>query len=198
MDDLSRLPSAAPTTAPAAQAPELAASQEELRRATTLLLEQTANQISLADTKAQLTLAADALLVAAITPLGRGIVGHVFDSSLPLSTRVAAAGVIGTFLALLISFYFALVAVRPRLRIRRDHQPTLMYFRQIIRVPEASFIDRFLAQSPEDLLRAVLAETYAQSLIANRKFLGVRWSVIFLLAALVLWAVAQGILAVAS
>ena len=194
MDDLSRMPAAAPT---ATHALELTTNQEELRRATTLLLEQTVNQISLADTKAQLTLAADALLVAAITPLGRGIVERVFDPGLPVATRVAAACVIGTFLALLISFYFALVAVRPRLRTARDHQPTLMYFRQIIRQPEATFIERFLAQTPEELLRAVLAEIYAQSAIASRKYMGVRWSVIFLLAALVLWAAAQGILAFA-
>ena len=123
-------------------------------------------------------------------------VGRVFDPSLAVPTRVAAACVIGTFLALLISFYFALVAVRPRLR-TRDHQPTVMYFRQIIQLPEAEFVDRFLAQTPEQLLRAQLAEIHAQSKIADRKFMGVRWSVVFLLVALVLWAVAQGILAFA-
>jgi hypothetical protein len=52
-------------------------------------------------------------------------------------------------------------------------------------------------QTPEQVHRAILSEVYAQSVIANRKFIGVRWSVIFLFAALVLWAGAQGLLAVA-
>jgi hypothetical protein len=172
------------------------AGREELRDSATLLFEQTASQISLADTKAQLTLAADAILVAAISPLGKGIFGRVTDASLPVLTRASAACTIGTFAALLISFAFALVAVRPRLR-TRSHQPSMMYFRQIIRQPEQDFVDRFLHQTPEQVHRALLGEVYAQSVIATRKFVQVRWSVIFLLLALVLWAGAQGLLAIA-
>jgi hypothetical protein len=170
--------------------------REEVRRAATLLFEQTANQISLADTKAQLTLAADALLVAAITPLSKGIVGRLFDQSQPILTRMASACTIGTYIALLLSFAFALIAVRPRLH-TRGHQPSVMFFRQIISLPEANFVERFLTQTPEQVHRAILSEVYAQSVIASRKFVGVRWSVIFLFAAMVLWAGAQGLLAVA-
>ncbi len=175
-------------------APE--AGREELREAATLLFEQTANQISLADTKAQLTLAADAILVAAIAPLGKGIVGRVADTTQSVLARASAACTIGTFVALLISFAFALIAVRPRLA-TRNHQPSMMFFRQIIRQPEKDFVDRFLTQTPEQMHRALLGEVYAQSVIATRKFASVRWSVTFLFAALVLWAGAQGLLAVA-
>jgi hypothetical protein len=196
MDERTSIPRPASTETLEVQQAAPDVDREELRHAATLLFEQTANQISLADTKAQLTLAADAILVAAITPLSKGIIGRLFDGSLSILTRAAVACSIGTFAALFLSFVFALLAVRPRLR-TRGHQPSVMFFRQAISVPEATFVERFLVQTPEQVHRAILGEAYAQSVIANRKFIGVRWSVIFLFAALVLWAGAEGLLAFA-
>lgn len=179
-------------TAPTSSA-ESPASDEELRRLATLLFTDTEAQIGLADTKAQLTLAADALLVAAVAPMAKGIARTLTDGGTPVVTRLAAVLAITTFCALLISFYFALVAVRPRLK-APDH-PSLLFFRQIVRLPESAFIDRFLAQSQEQIHRALLSEVYIMARIASRKFAGVRWSVAFLLFALVLWAGVEALLA---
>src|SRR5215510_14978611 len=56
-------------------------SDGQLLRTVSMLFEHIEGQINLADTKAQLTVAADTLFRAATTTLGRGVLGDVLNGS---------------------------------------------------------------------------------------------------------------------
>lgn len=158
------------------------------------LFEHMQGQINFADTKAQLTLAADALLAASVSPLVRGAALNLLDPASPVLIRVAGAASLLMFAALLLSIYFSLVVARPTLNVR-ESQFSLFYFGHIARSSEAEFIARFTRSSPDELRTAILAQVYAKAKIATRKFAASRVSLNFLFAALALWAVAQGLLA---
>jgi hypothetical protein len=173
--------------------PKPSNSDEEISKASYSLFEHIEGQIKLADTKAQLTLAADALLVLAFASLNKGAAIRLLGNSTPVLDRIAALFTILMFLALVCSFYYALLVVKPHLR--KSQRPTLMYFGQIVQLSEEEFISNFLDQSLDQLKESVLTEVYAKAKIAKSKFTKVRHSVNFLIVALVLWAVVQLLLA---
>jgi hypothetical protein len=155
----------------------------------TLLFDDIEGQISRADTKAELTITGDGILAAAVTSLGKdsptALVAAVVDGAAPLAARIAAAGTILLFAALLVSILCALLVVRPRLR--HPGRSSLVYFGQIARLSEADFIDRFLKQSDAEAMAALLADIHTKARIARRKYMGVSLSVILLIVALALW-----------
>lgn len=163
--------------------------KKEISRASSLLFEHIEGQINLADTKAQLILAADALLALAFAPLIKGAAIRLFANATPILDRFVALFAIGMFITLVCSFFFALLVVRPSLR---NREPTsLMYFGQIAQASEKDFIETFQTQSLDKLKEAVLTEVHAKARIAKRKFKRIRYSVNFLIAALILWTVVQ-------
>lgn len=160
----------------------------------TQLFEHVQGQINFADTKAQLTLAADALLAAVVAPQGRSLLGGLLDGSAPPLTRIAALLGLLMFASVLLSVYFALVVARPMLRVG-GARPSLFYFGTIVQHSEEEFIKAFVSQSSEDVRLALLAQVHARAKIAWRKFTAIQRSLDFLVAALVLWTVAQVLLA---
>jgi hypothetical protein len=74
--------------------------EEEVAKASSLLFEHIEGQINLADTKAQLTLAADALLAVTFAPLSKGAAIRLLNNSAPVLDRFAALFTILMFLAL--------------------------------------------------------------------------------------------------
>ena len=146
-------------------------------------------QITLADTKAQLTLAADALLASAILSLDKSVVLGILDASTPLLTRLATLLMIGMFGALLVSVYYALRVARPTLM--PSKRSNMFYFVDVTRMSEETFRTRFLTQTPDDITDALLEEVYLLSHIAYRKFERVGRSLTWLVVAFVLWGIAQ-------
>ena len=146
-------------------------------------------QITLADTKAQLTLAADALLASSILALDKSLILGVFDGSTPFLTRLGTLLMIGMFGALLVSIYYALRVARPTLM--PSKRANMFYFVDVTRMSEETFRTRFLTQTPDDITDALLEEVYTLSHIAYRKFERVGHSLNWLIAAFALWAVAQ-------
>jgi|SRR5262249_27040357 len=167
-------------------------SDAHLTRTVSMLFEQLEGQINLADTKAQLTVAADTLFLAATTALGRGVLADVLNGAAPPVNR--AMGIVSiVMLALLVfSLLFALLATRPRLVVSKI--PTLYYFGAIAKSWSADeYVDTFLRQTPREITRALATEIYAKAQIAQRKFVRVRLSINCLIAALVLWAIVQAL-----
>jgi Family of unknown function (DUF5706) len=169
----------------------------EITRLASLLFEHIEGQISRADTKAELTITADGVLAAAVTSLSResppALVAALVDEGATLATRLQAGALVLLFVALLISILSALLVVRPSLRHRE--RPTLLYFGQIARMRENEFVERFLGQSGDEALAAVLADIHTQAHIARRKYVGVAFSVSLLIVALALWVLSELFLA---
>jgi hypothetical protein len=67
------------------------------------------------------------------------------------------------------------------------HQ-SLIYFREIAKRPEASFIDDFLGQDEPSRTKDLLGQVWRNSEILNMKFDSLRWSFILMALALFPWA----------
>jgi hypothetical protein len=161
-----------------------------LLRTASMLFEHIEGQINLADTKAQLTVAADTLFLAAATTLGQGVLADVLNGAAPLVNRAMGALSIVMLALLVFSLLFALLATRPRLV--GSKSPTLYYFGAIAKSPHAEeYVASFLRQSPQDVTRSLATEIFAKAQIAQRKFVRVRASINCLIAALVAWAAVQ-------
>ena len=178
---------------PTSQKSVLPNHEEEITKAAMLLFEHIEEQIGRADTKAQLTLAADALLAGTLAFLGKGAASSLLSNTSPVFDRLADLFTVLMFLALVCSVYWALRVVNPHLRGSKHF--TLMYFGQIAQMDENDFIHRFGSQSLNDLKASTLAQVHIKARIAQYKFARVRWSVNFLVASLVFWAIIQLLLA---
>lgn len=177
----------------ALQALKLHDQEEEVTKAAFLLFEHIEGQINLADTKAQLTLAADALLAGTFAVLGKGAVSNLLSNTSPILDRLADLSTVLMFLALVCSFYYALRVINPHLQ--GSKRFTLMYFGQIAQMDEDDFIDTFRNQSLSDLKASTLAQVHTKAKIAQVKFARASRSVNFLILSLIFWAISQLLLA---
>jgi pycsar effector protein len=159
-----------------------------------LLFDHMQGQINFADTKAQLTLAADALLAATIAPLGKGIALSLLDAGAPPLARILALVTAAMIVVLMLSVYFALSSARPVMRLK-SATPSLFFFGDITQQSESAFIQNFTTKLSGDLQREMLAQVYAKATIARIKFAAIRISLNFLVAALALWVVVQILIA---
>jgi len=170
------------------------ASFDEVLELAKMLFEHIESQINRADTKAQLTLAADALLMSALTLSGKGASFKSLIAMVSIVEKLVAFLGLLMFISLIISMYFALsVVARPTLRIPRQHRRVLFFFRHIAELTEDKFIEQFSNQTLDEIRESILSEVYGKALVANRKFVGVRNSINFLILALVLWVAMQAL-----
>lgn len=180
-----------------ALAPELVAeepiSEEKVQELSALIYSYLGGQITLADTKAQLILAADALLLASVATFNQGIVSQLFDPTTSLVTKLTTLLTFIIFGALVASIYYALRVARPTLPLSK--KPNFFYFADVTRFKEADFRRMFTQQTEADVTDALLYEVWLLSLIAYRKFDRVRLSINWLIAAFVLWGIQQGLTA---
>ena len=148
-------------------------------------------QINLADTKAQLIIAADTLLAASTAFfLKKDVYLTFFEQGTSLLNRFAAIVSFLLFISLVISLFFALLTARPIL-ILPEQRRSLFYFGHIAGLSEKRFTSEFLSQTSTEIKESMLAQAYAKAVIATRKFGRVRRSMDFLILALFLWAVFQ-------
>lgn len=147
-------------------------------------------QITRADTKAGLVVAADSVFATALFLASRGWLLHLFDPAATLPLRAIALIMILIFGALLFSTLYALAATRPALKVR-DDVGTLFMFTRIAQLDHGTYLDHFAAQGTAELRRALLTEVHNTAQIATRKFKRVRYSIDFLIIAVVLWVVLQ-------
>lgn len=154
-------------------------------------------QITRADTKAGLVVAADTVFATALLLSSRGTLALVGDGSAPPLERAAGALLGVLFVTVLASTLCALVAARPTLKVR-DDEGTLFFFSRISRMGHDEYVNTFAAQDPALLRKALLTEVHNTAQIAMRKFRLIRYSLDFLIAAIALWAVVQVVLGLLS
>jgi Pycsar effector protein len=171
-----------------------------------LMFQHIEGQIGRANAEAQVTLAVDAILVAAITTilsnrLGISVLPHGLQDSIfgPHSTvfdQVKALSIVLAIFALLASLFIALAVIRPSLRPPKKHDDGLLFFGLIAKYkdPEKYTTD-FKRRNRDKSLDDVLGQVHAKAKIARKKFIGVSISVLCLMAALLLWTVVAAIVA---
>jgi hypothetical protein len=140
------------------------------------------DQINRSDTKAQVVLAADAILLGWFgmqppTTLPAMLAGHV-----AVGGQASVLCSVLVFVSLFLSVACGLAVIWPRSSPSPDS--SLVYFGAIARRNESDYVAAFLAQSQRDLAQGLLAGVHAKARVANHKFRWVRLSVAFLLLAL--------------
>jgi len=153
-----------------------------------LLYNHMQDQINLADTKAHLVLAANAVLAAAMTGLSRGMFSKLFGPEFSILVRISSFFAILMVIAVVVSFYYILMVTRPILKVTDKDMKNLFYFGGIKNFERRDFVVTFLALPPEKMKDEMLLQVYAKSHIANAKFQRIQKSMIFLIVAMILWA----------
>ena len=152
-----------------------------------LLFEHMDRQIDLADRKAQLILAANTFMAATLGNLSQGAGLKLLAATAPLAQRIESGCAVVLVATLVLSVYYALLVARPRLTVAGQRR-TLLYAGHIAAWTEQDYVATFLAQTPREMDEAVLAQVHSRAQIANRKFVGIRWSLDFLFVAFLAWA----------
>lgn len=147
-------------------------------------------QITRADTKAGLVIAADSVFATALLLISRGALLALFSPTGTFAERLNAVAILAIFVLLLISTLAALVATRPALKVRND-EGTLFFFGRISRMEHEHFVESFALQDTHELRHALLTEVHNTSQIAARKFRLMRTSIDCLLGAVSLWVIIQ-------
>jgi hypothetical protein len=153
------------------------------------LFEHIEDQINRTDTKAQVVLAADAILLGWLGTQNPTAMQTLMDGHVSIGGRAAAGLISLVFVGLFLSLACGLVVIWPRAG--SSSNSSLVYFGSIAGRSEREFVATFLRQSRGEVMEGVLAGVHATARIAAQKFRWVSLSVIFLLATLVLWTALQ-------
>ncbi|MFQ3567861.1 MAG: Pycsar system effector family protein [Aggregatilineales bacterium] len=147
-------------------------------------------QISIADTKAQLIMGANAILIASIALNPGALSSALITADTQPVERFAVAISLLMVVALLISIYFALSSARPKLR-GGTKQNNLFFFGTAAALEEAAYVEQFMALTMDDIKTSVIAQVHAKAVIVEKKYRGIRSSLLFLFIALLLWLLAR-------
>ncbi len=148
-----------------------------------LLFDHIENQIKSADSKAWLTLSANAILVSLFISLSK----ELFTN--PLNKALTVVLAILMFASVLGSLYYALMAVKPTLTVSNPRN--LLYFGNIQKLSEDKFIQAFQSQSSNVISDSLLAQVHTKARIAHRKFMMLNKSMYLFFAALIFGAIGQ-------
>jgi hypothetical protein len=163
---------------------------DEIRDLSVNLFNLIENQITRADTKAGLILAADTVFATAASLLSKGVILNLFDNAAPFNVRLTAILTVLTIAALFCSTVFALLVARPVMR-AHDAGGTLFFFGRISLMGYEDFVSKFTEQSSEDFRKSLLTEVHTTARLARKKFIRIRYSLDFLIAAILLWGAIQ-------
>ena len=172
-------------------------SPDEIRDLAAFLYDLIENQITRGDTKAGLILAADTVFATAVSLLSRGAIINLFDGSAQFTSRLIALLTVLTFGALLLSTLFALQVARPMLK-ANSVGGTLFFFGRISQMTQSDFIEKFTGQSSAELRKSLLTEVHMTARLASKKFIRIRYSLDFLIAAIFLWGMIQIVVALGN
>lgn len=162
--------------------------EEDVIKLGSLLYNHLQDQINLADTKAHLILAANAVLAAAMTGFSKGMILTLFNSQGLSISRISAFFTLIMFLSLLFSFYYILRVTRPIMKVTDQDMKNLFYFGGIKNHHLDEFVEAFMTLPPDRMKEEMLLQVHAKAHIAHRKFCRVRTSMNFLIIAMMLWA----------
>jgi hypothetical protein len=147
-------------------------------------------QITRADTKSQLILSTDAILLAilassTLVPQGSARV----DAHPALVTAIVALNLLALALVLT-SVIMAMLAAFPRFGKEAQASERASFFHpvQIATRPSHEYVGEFLDLSLQDVKRDVMAQIHAKARIAQRKYRNVQRAMTFTVLAIILWA----------
>ena len=154
-------------------------------------------QITRADTKAGLILAADTVFATAASLLSKGVIVNLFDNTAPFNIRIISMLTILTFAALFCSTVYALLVARP---VMHAHETggSLFFFGRISQMGYKDFASQFSQQTSEDFRQALLSEVHTTAKLARKKFLRTRYSLDFLIIAVLLFGAIQIVAALSN
>ena len=108
------------------------------------ILQHVESQLNRADSKAQFTFSLDTLLIASSAFLGQQMTANaVFNTTVPFLYRLAALFAIAMFVALLISTVYVLLAVIPRLTLKKNAGNNIFYFGNIVQFNKEDFMEDY-------------------------------------------------------
>lgn len=169
--------------------PDETVSEQELRTLSSFLFNLIEAQITRADTKAGLVIAADAVLITvSLLITRRGAFLILFDNAAAPLERIMSVLTLLMFGALFVSMLNGLLAARPALQVKGGGE-TLLFFGRIAQFKHRDFLEAFSKQTPAQHHESLLTEVYNTSLIATQKFARVRYSIDYLIMALLIWGV---------
>jgi hypothetical protein len=149
-------------------------------------------QISLADSKAQLIMGANAVLLAALV-VDIASVGQLLQGDSFLG-KIGGLLIMATAFMLATSIYFGIVATLPKMG-QSKHDNNLFFFGHITQMKQQDYLREFLQLSPMQIKVSYITEIHARAHIAEKKFEQVRWGLIILTSGFCLWVCAHILLA---
>ncbi len=178
--------------------PNESVTEQELRTLAAFLFNLIEAQITRADTKAGLVIAADSVFITgAIFQLRHGTLLKLFDGGASFVERGISVLMILLFAALLVSIFYALRAARPALFVKGGGE-TIFFFNRIAQYTHKEFLDMFSKQSSSEFHAALLTEVYNTARIANEKFARIRYSIDYLIVSVALWTLIQVLFAISA
>ena len=150
------------------------------------------SQVAIADMKASMILAADALLITITLQLYQKDMLLAFSSAAPPLDRIGYGLIYLVLASLVASFVFALLVAYPRMP--SSPKPNLFYFVDIIHMKMADYQRLFLQQSETEIVDQMVQENYIVSRLVYKKFFNVQISFRWLILAGLLWATGQALI----
>lgn len=155
-------------------------------------------QIIIADTKAQLIMGANAVMIASLgfnQAETFGVLGN------PAATTAQQSGLLlllGMAVLMVMSVYYALNSSRPNLR---NPQPgamgrNLFFFGHVAQMSGDDYEQQFMGLTMEEVKRSVIRQIHAKSTIVTRKYAMINRSLMLLFLALILWLGSRVVLAI--
>lgn len=160
-------------------------------------------QIAIADTKSQIIIGANTILIASLGLNQDAIIGMLTGDTSTLGQQLGAGLMLIMAVILMASVYYALAGSRPNLR---QPQPgttvpaasggNLFFFGHVASMTQTDFEAAFLDQTMEEVKQDVAAQIHAKSVIVTRKYRMINISLRLLFLALFVWLFSRMVLVI--
>lgn len=167
----------------------------DLSRMIYMLFNHLDTQVTIADNKASIVVAVNAILLTALGLSQPTIRQLMAEDPLQLQSGVALLLLLIMLITSLASILNAIEAARPKL-IPPHTDTNLFFFGDVSAMDGDTFTQAFMRQEVNTIKIQILHQIHARSSVVARKFLRVRRSMNLLFLATMLWSVAQVLLAV--
>lgn len=150
-----------------------------------MLYQQMDSQIMLADSKAQLIITANAIIIASFT-MDQGAIRRIVAVGTAFPDRLGLVLSVVMILSIILSVFYALATTRPNIA-PPAQLLNLFFWGHIHQIPEAEYRERFMNMSIDEVKLSVITQIHARSRVVARKFRFVQRSLDFLFVSLLIY-----------
>lgn len=150
-----------------------------------MLFQQMDTQIMLADSKAQLIITANAIIIASLS-FDTGTIRRIVAAGTTLPDRLGLVVSVAMIVCIILSVFYALMTTRPNL-IPPTQMGNLFFWGHIAQMSEADYRSRFMNMTIDEVKLSVITQIHARSKVVGRKFRTVQRSLDFLFISLLLY-----------